>query len=89
MTITKERKQELVTKFGETPTNTGSTKVQIAIVTERIVELTEHLKKHKKDNHTRYGLMKLVGQRRGLLDYLIKTDINTYREIVKELNIRK
>lgn len=89
MPLTKERKQELTTQYGATEKDTGNTDVQIALLTERINELTGHLKIHSKDHHTRYGLLKLVGQRRSLLDYLIKNDIGRYRELIKKLNIRK
>ena len=89
MPLTKERKKELTVQFGDDEKNTGDTDVQIALLTERINQLTEHLKTHKKDHHTRYGLLKLVGQRRSLLDYLIKTDIERYRTLIKKLNIRK
>ena len=87
--ITKERKAAIVAEFGKTPTDTGSTEVQIALLTERIRELTEHLKDHKKDHHSRRGLLKMVGQRRGLLDYLKKTDIERYRALIEKLGIRK
>ena len=80
MSITKERKAELVVEFGANAQDTGNTDVQIAILSERIKNLTEHLKANKKDNHTRYGLMKLVGQRRGLLNYLHNKDIAEYGE---------
>ena len=73
--ITKERKQELINKYGRTPNDTGSPEVQIALLTERINELTEHLKTNKNDHHSRRGLLKMVGQRRGLLAYLKKVDI--------------
>ncbi|MBD3321154.1 MAG: 30S ribosomal protein S15 [Chitinivibrionales bacterium] len=89
MTITKDRKKELVKEYGENENDTGNTSVQIAILTERIKELTEHLKKEKKDHHTRYGLLKLVGQRRSLLDYMIKNDVEAYRKLIKKLGIRK
>lgn len=89
MTLTKERKQELISQFGKNEKDTGNSDVQIAILTERINQLTEHLKANTHDNHTRYGLLKLVGQRRSLLDYLMKTDIARYRELIKKLNIRK
>ncbi|MFC1490796.1 30S ribosomal protein S15 [Candidatus Latescibacterota bacterium] len=89
MAITKEQKNEYAIKFGADEKNTGDTKVQISIFTHRILELTEHLKIHKKDNHTRLGLMKLVGKRRRLLNYLEKNDIEAYRKLIKELNIRK
>ncbi len=89
MAITKEQKRKYAVKFGGDENNTGDTKVQISILTHRISELTEHLKVHKKDNHTRLGLMKLVGKRRRLLNYLEKTDIQAYRNLIKELGIRK
>ena len=87
--ITKERKAAIVAEFGKTPTDTGSTEVQIALLTERIRELTEHLKDHKKDHHSRRGLLKMVGQRRGLLAYLKKTDIERYRALIERLALRK
>ena len=89
MAITKEQKRDYAIKFGADEKNTGDTKVQISIHTHRILELTEHLKIHKKDNHTRLGLLKLVGKRRRLLDYLEKTEIEAYRTLIKELGIRK
>ncbi len=82
-------KKAVFEKFGRTATDTGSPEVQIALLTERINLLTEHLKIHKKDHHSRRGLLKMVGQRRGLLNYLIKTDINKYRDLIAELGIRK
>ena len=87
--ITKERKLELINKFGRTANDTGSPEVQIAILTERINELTEHLKVNKNDHHSRRGLLKMVGQRRGLLAYLKKIDIERYRAIVEGLGLRK
>ena len=87
--ITKERKQELINKYGRTPNDTGSPEVQIALLTERINELTEHLKTNKNDHHSRRGLLKMVGQRRSLLSYLQKKDINRYRAIIEKLGIRK
>lgn len=87
--MTKERKQELITKYGRDAKDTGSPEVQIALLTERINHLTEHLRTHKKDHHSRRGLLMMVGKRRGLLDYLIKTDIERYRTIIAELGIRK
>ncbi len=87
--ITKERKQELINKYGRTPNDTGSPEVQIALLTERINELTEHLKANKNDHHSRRGLLKMVGQRRGLLAYLKKVDIERYRAIVEGLGLRK
>lgn len=85
----KERKQEIIATYGLKEGDTGSPEVQIALLTERINHLTEHLKVHKHDHHSRRGLLKMVGHRRGLLDYLIKIDIERYREIIKKLNIRK
>ena len=87
--ITKERKQELINKYGRTPNDTGSPEVHIALLTERINELTEHLKTNKNDHHSRRGLLKMVGQRRGLLAYLKKVDIERYRAIVEGLGLRK
>ena len=89
MPLTKERKKELTVEYGTNEKDTGNTDVQIALLTERIKQLTEHMKINKKDHHTRYGLLKLVGQRRSLLDFLIKTDIERYRTLIKKLNIRK
>ncbi|MCE5250655.1 30S ribosomal protein S15 [bacterium] len=89
MAITKEHKLEYATKFGKTAQDTGNAKVQIAILTHRINDLTGHLKVNTKDHHTRRGLMKLVGKRRQLLDYLERTDINSYRSLIKDLSIRK
>lgn len=85
----KARKQEIIQKFARTEGDTGSPEVQIALLTERITELTEHLKVHKKDNHSRRGLFMMVGQRKGLLSYLKKQDIERYRAIIAELGIRK
>ena len=82
-------KQEIIEKFGRTPNDTGSPEVQIALLTARITMLTEHLKTHKKDHHSRRGLLKMVGQRRGLLNYLKDMDIERYRAIVAELGLRK
>ena len=87
--ITKEMKSEIIAAYGRTPSDTGSPEVQIAILTERIAELTEHLKVNKKDHHSRRGLLKMVGQRRGLLDYLKKTDVESYRVLIERLAIRK
>ena len=85
----KERKAEIVAEFGKNPQDTGSPEVQIALLTERIRELTEHLKVHQKDHHSRRGLFMLVGQRRGLLDYVKKNDIEAYRALIDKLGIRK
>ena len=82
-------KQEIIEKFGRTEGDTGSPEVQIALLSARISLLTEHLKTHKKDHHSRRGLLKMVGQRRGLLNYLKDKDIERYRELVKELGLRK
>ena len=87
--MTKERKQEIITTFKRDENDTGSSEVQIALLTERINELTEHLKIHKKDNHSRRGLLMMVGKRKSLLNYLAKKDLPKYREIVEKLNLRK
>jgi len=89
MSITKERKEELVEKYGGSKDNTGSTEAQIAIFTERINDLTDHLKDHGQDHASRRGLLKLVGKRRRLLNYLKNNDIEKYRELISELGIRK
>ncbi len=83
------KKNEIIEKFKVHPTDTGSSEVQIALLTDRIKYLTEHFKEHKKDHHSRQGLLKLVGQRRSLLDYLKKKDISKYRNILQELGLRK
>jgi small subunit ribosomal protein S15 len=87
--LTPERKKELIETYRINEADTGSPEVQIAILSERIDYLTEHLKEHKKDHHSRRGLLKMVGQRRGLLNYLMTKDIERYRAIVDKLNIRK
>ena len=87
--ISKEMKSEIIQTYKRDEKDTGSPEVQIALLTERINELTEHLKVHKKDNHSRRGLLKMVGKRRNLLNYLAKKDINRYREIVEKLGLRK
>ena len=87
--ISKELKSQIIEKYKRDEKDTGSPEVQIAILTERINELTEHLKVHKKDNHSRRGLLKMVGKRRNLLNYLAKKDINRYRTIVEKLGLRK
>ena len=89
MVLTAERKKEIFTKFGNTPTNTGNSEAQIAMFTERINYLTEHLKSNKKDHSAELSLVKLVGKRRSLLNYLAKIDIFRYSAIIKELGIRK
>ena len=88
MTISKERKAELTAQFGKNDKDTGNPKVQVAILTDRIRELTEHMKSHPKDFHTRRGLLMLVGRRRRLLSYIKKNDIFEYRELIKQLGIR-
>jgi len=88
LSISKERVAELVKEYGENEQDTGNVEVQVAILTERIRNLTEHLKVHKKDNHTRRGLMKIIGKRRGLLKYIKAKDIEQYRNLVKRLGIR-
>lgn len=82
-------KQQIIEKYRINENDTGSPEVQIALLTYRIANLTEHLKVHKKDHHSRRGLLKMVGQRRRLLNYLMKKDINRYREIINKLDIRK
>lgn len=89
MNVTKEEKKAIFEKYGASATNTGSPEAQIALFTERINRLTEHLKTHKKDHSTRLGLLKLVGKRRKLLNYLMKKDINGYRKLIESLGIRK
>ncbi len=89
MPLTKEMTDEIVRKYGENPDDCGRSEVQIALLTERIKYLTDHFASHKKDFHSRLGLMKMVGKRRRLLDYLKKNDVKRYRDIVKSLNLRK
>jgi small subunit ribosomal protein S15 len=89
MSVTSERKQELVSKFGEGQSDTGRTEVQIALMTERINDLTAHLRAHGKDHHSRRGLLMLVGRRRRLLNYLQRSDLERYRGLVRELGLRK
>ena len=84
-----ERKAEIIKEYGRTPNDTGSPEVQVALLTERINVLTEHLKENKKDHHSRRGLLKMVGKRRGLLDYLKKNDLEGYRALIAKLGIRK
>jgi small subunit ribosomal protein S15 len=88
-TLTADRKQEIITKFGENAQDTGSTRVQVALLTARINDLTEHLREHKKDHHSRRGLLMLVGQRRRLLNYLQKNDLEQYRSLIAELGLRR
>ena len=85
----KARKQEIIKEFGRNEGDTGSVEVQVALRTERITELTAHLKVHKKDHHSRRGLFMMVGQRKGLLNYLQKQDIERYRAIIKKLGLRR
>lgn len=89
MALTKEAKEAIVKKYAKKENDTGSIEVQVAILTEEINTLTEHLKEHKKDFHSRRGLLKKVGKRRSLLNYLAKNDVTRYREIVKSLGLRK
>ncbi|MEX0772032.1 MAG: 30S ribosomal protein S15 [Balneolales bacterium] len=89
MNITTEEKKDIFGKFGKTDADTGSPEAQIALFTERINRLTDHLKIHKKDHSTRLGLLRLVGKRRKLLNYLMSRDIEVYRKLIKELGIRK
>ena len=88
LSISKERTAELIAEFGKDANDSGNVEVQVAILSERIRNLTEHLRTHKKDNHSRRGLMKLIGKRRGLLKYIKNRDIEQYRSLVKRLGIR-
>ncbi|MEI6225398.1 MAG: 30S ribosomal protein S15 [Deltaproteobacteria bacterium] len=89
MALVAEKKTEVVQKYRRHDTDTGSPEVQVALITERIAYLTEHFKTHKKDHHSRRGLLKLVGQRRRLLDYLRKVDANRYKVVIEQLGLRK
>ena len=89
MALTKLEKEEIIKEYRRDEKDTGSPEVQIAILTKEITQLTEHLKIHKKDNHSRRGLLKMVGKRRNLLNYLSRKDVNRYREIVEKLGLRK
>lgn len=89
MSLTSEKKAELITKFGDTPHDTGKAEVQVALLTERINQLTDHLRTHKKDHHSRRGLLMLVGRRRRLLDYLQRDDLERYRTVIRELGLRR
>ena len=89
MTITKEKTAQLVKKFGSSETDTGNPAVQVAILTEEINALTDHMKDHIHDYHSQRGLLKKVGQRKNLLNYLVKHDVNRYRALIKELGLRK
>ena len=87
--IAKEKKQAIIAEYGRTPNDTGSPEVQIAVLTARIQELTEHLKANPKDHHSRRGMLKMIGQRRGLLSYLKNIDIERYRSLIERLDLRK
>ena len=87
--LAKDQKSAIIAEYGKTPNDTGSPEVQVAILTARLQELTEHLKVNKKDHHSRRGLLKMVGQRRGMLAYLKKTDIERYRTLIAKLGLRK
>ena len=89
MSITKDEKLEIVNNFGATDKDTGKSEVQIALLTKRIANLTEHLKEHKHDHHTRRGLVMMVGKRRRLLNFLERTQLNRYRDIIKSLSLRR
>jgi small subunit ribosomal protein S15 len=88
-TLSPERKQEIIAQFGASPQDTGNTRVQVALLTQRINDLTQHLRENKKDHHSRRGLLMLVGQRRRLLNYLEKSDLEGYRSLIRELGLRK
>ena len=87
--IAKEKKQAIIAEYGRTPNDTGSPEVQVAILSARIAELTEHLKENPKDHHSRRGMLKMIGQRRGLLSYLKEIDIERYRSLIERLGLRK
>ena len=89
MPLTQDRKREIVEQFGATPQDTGNTRVQVALLTARINELTEHLRTHGKDHHSRRGLLMLVGRRRRFLNYLQKKDLEGYRSLIRELGLRR
>jgi small subunit ribosomal protein S15 len=89
MPLTQERKQELIAKFGDSATDTGKTEVQVAMLTERINELTDHLRTHRKDHSSRRGLLMLVGRRRRFLNYLQHEDLERYRTVIRELGLRR
>jgi small subunit ribosomal protein S15 len=89
MTLTQERKAEIVSQFGESAADTGNTRVQVALLTQRINDLTAHLRTHKKDHHSRRGLLMLVGQRRRLLNYMQRNDLEGYRSLIRELGLRR
>ncbi len=89
MNLSKEEKLEIIKKYGDNEKDTGKTEVQVAILSARIAKLTDHLRTHAKDHHNRRGLLKMVGQRRRLLNYLMKKDIERYREIIRKLGLRR
>ena len=89
MTLTQERKAEIVAQFGENAQDTGNTRVQVALLTQRINDLTAHLRTHKKDHHSRRGLLMLVGQRRRLLNYMQRDNLEGYRSLIRELGLRR
>ena len=89
MTLTQDRKQEIITRWGSDSGDTGNTRVQIALLTARINDLTEHLRTHRKDHHSRRGLLMLVGKRRRLLNYLQRHELDAYRELIRELGLRR
>jgi small subunit ribosomal protein S15 len=89
MPLTQERKLDIIRRFGENEHDTGSTRVQVALLTERINDLTEHLRSHRKDHHSRRGLLMLVGKRRRLLNYMQRHDLEGYRELIRELGLRR
>jgi small subunit ribosomal protein S15 len=87
--LTLDEKREIIERFGKDPADTGSTEVQVALLSARISQLTEHLREHRKDHHSRRGLLMLVGQRRRLLNYLQRKDLDRYRGIIRELGLRR
>ena len=87
--ITKDKKEQIIKEYGVTPNDTGSPEVQVALITERIRELTEHFKENPKDHHSRRGMLKMIGRRRNLLGYLKKRDIERYRSLIERLGLRK
>ncbi len=89
MTLTQDRKSEIVAQYGDNPQDTGNTRVQIALLTARINDLTEHLRTHRKDHHSRRGLLVLVGKRRRMLNYMQRNDLDAYRELIRELGLRR
>ena len=89
MSLTTEKKREIIEKFGKSPEDTGTPQVQIALLTRRINDLTEHLRSHKHDHHSRRGLLMLVGQRRRLLNYMQRNDLEGYRALIRELGLRR